>query len=92
LLKLSGCGEQLFPGFQGTSSWYLHPLLVEALSPPSELDRIVSRLEAARAVVVVRGNYPPFTDVPRIRHALEGCTRVMEGKHFEVYLRDSPRP
>ena len=92
LVKLSGCGEMLLDGFHGTGSWYLHPKMVEALSPPAEVDRIAGRIAAAPSVVVVRAKDADIWDVPRFRNALDGCHRAWRGDYFDVYLRDGPPP
>ena len=98
LLKLSGCGEMLFPGFRGTSTWYLEPRLIGPLAPAAEIDRVVSRIEAARAVVVAHDGTPDLAEYPRFHAALAGSRRVMRGRFFDVYSRgggdrrDLPRP
>lgn len=90
LVKLSGCAETLFDGFEGTGTWYLHPKMFEPLSPPAEVERVTSRIEDAPALVVAKRGEDTLIHLPRFRETMARHRRVFQGEHFDVYLRDEP--
>jgi hypothetical protein len=83
ILKISGCAELLFPGFESTNDWYVAPLLLPIL-PAAERERIRSALEQ-HADIVVTDAMRPILAMPLFHEAISAHASVWSGRFFDVY-------
>jgi hypothetical protein len=95
LISLAGCAPLLFPRFQGTESFYVHPKMVGALMPPAEKARVARLIGGASSLVEVRATPTGIGEasqsvlqLPEFRAEAEGLRPVWSEGDITLYERD----